>query len=28
MGGLGKAHKLFGEKLQPMLAELNEVLVA
>ncbi len=28
MGGLGKAYKLFGEKLQPMLAELNEVLVA
>jgi len=28
MGGLGKASKLFGEKLQPMLAELNEVLVA
>jgi type I restriction enzyme R subunit len=27
-GGLGKAYKLFGEKLQPMLAELNEVLVA
>jgi type I restriction enzyme, R subunit len=28
MGGLGKAYKLFGERLQPMLAELNEVLVA
>jgi type I restriction enzyme R subunit len=28
MGGLGKAYKLFGEKLQPLLAELNEVLVA
>jgi type I restriction enzyme R subunit len=28
MGGLGKAYKLFGEKLQPILAELNEVLVA
>lgn len=27
-GGLGKAYKLFGEKLHPMLAELNEVLVA
>ena len=27
-GGLGKAYKLFGERLQPMLAELNEVLVA
>jgi type I restriction enzyme R subunit len=27
-GGLGKAYRLFGEKLQPMLAELNEVLVA
>lgn len=27
-GGLGKAFKLFGERLHPMLAELNEVLVA
>lgn len=27
-GGLGRAYRLFGEKLQPMLAELNEVLVA
>lgn len=27
-GGLGKAHQLFGEKLGPMLSELNEVLVA
>jgi type I restriction enzyme R subunit len=27
-GGLGKAYRLFGEKLQPMLTELNEVLVA
>lgn len=27
-GGLGKAYQLFGEKLQPLLNELNEVLVA
>jgi type I restriction enzyme, R subunit len=27
-GGLGRAYKLFGEKLQPILAELNKVLVA
>lgn len=27
-GGLGKAYQLFGDKLQPMLNELNEVLVA
>jgi type I restriction enzyme R subunit len=27
-GGLGKAYKLFGDKLQPLLSELNEVLVA
>lgn len=27
-GGLGRAYQLFGDKLQPMLNELNEVLVA
>jgi type I restriction enzyme R subunit len=27
-GGLGKAYQVFGEKLQPMLTELNEVLAA
>lgn len=27
-GGLGKAYQLFGDKLQPILNELNEVLVA
>jgi len=27
-GGLGKAHELFGERLQPMLEELNERLTA
>ena len=27
-GGLGKAYKLFGDKLQPLLNELNEVLAA
>ncbi len=27
-GGLGKAYQVFGDKLQPLLRELNEVLVA
>ncbi len=27
-GGLGKAHELFGEKLQPILEDLNDTLVA
>jgi len=27
-GGLGKAYQVFGGKLQPLLSELNEVLVA
>jgi type I restriction enzyme R subunit len=27
-GSLGKAHALFGEKLQPLMAELNERLAA
>jgi type I restriction enzyme R subunit len=27
-GGLGKAHQLFGDQLQPILNELNEVLAA
>ena len=27
-GGLGKAHKLFGEQLPKLLDELNEVLAA
>jgi type I restriction enzyme R subunit len=27
-GSLGKAHALFGEQLQPLIAELNEVLAA
>ena len=27
-GGLGKAHKVFGAGLQPMLEQLNEVLAA
>jgi hypothetical protein len=26
-GGLGRAYQLFGERLQPLLDELNEVLV-
>ena len=28
MGGLGKAYQLFGERLQPLLNELNQVLAA
>ncbi len=27
-GGLGKAYQVFGDKLQPLLSELNEVLAA
>ena len=27
-GGLGKVYALFGKQLDPILAELNEVLVA
>ena len=27
-GGLGKMFQLFGEKMDPLIAELNEVLVA
>jgi type I restriction enzyme R subunit len=27
-GGLGKMYQLFGEKMEPLLDELNEVLVA
>ena len=27
-GGLGKAHQLFGDKLAPLLDELNTVLAA
>ena len=27
-GSLGKAHALFGDKLKPLLAELNERLAA
>lgn len=27
-GGLGKAYQVFGERLQPLLTELNEVLAA
>ena len=27
-GALGRAHELFGDKLQPLLAELNERLTA
>ena len=27
-GGLGKMHQLFGEKMESLLDELNEVLVA
>jgi hypothetical protein len=27
-GGLGKAHQLFGESLNPILGELNRTLVA
>ena len=27
-GGLWKVHELFGERLEPMLDQLNEVLVA
>jgi hypothetical protein len=26
-GGLGRAYQLFGDRLQPLLDELNEVLV-
>jgi type I restriction enzyme R subunit len=28
LGGLGKAHQLFGERLEPLLEELNERLAA
>lgn len=28
LGGLGKAHQLFGEQLPKLLDELNEVLAA
>lgn len=27
-GNLGKAHELFGERLQPIIAEMNRVLTA
>jgi type I restriction enzyme R subunit len=27
-GGLGKAYQVFGDKLQPLISELNEVLAA
>ena len=27
-GGLGRAHALFGDELEPLLAELNERLAA
>ena len=27
-GGLGRVYQVFGEGLEPLLAELNEVLVA
>ena len=27
-GGLGKMFQLFGDKMDPLIAELNEVLVA
>ena len=27
-GGLGKMYQLFGEKMEPIIDELNEVLVA